>query len=181
MSTQHSALKARIESIDVLVLDVDGVLTDGRITYTADGTEIKAFHVRDGSGIKAWQLAGKHVVIISGRASRAVEVRAAELGIRTVLQGIEDKRTRFRQLLTEHGWKREQVCCVGDDLADLPLFAACGFAVAVADACADTQSAAHWVTRAAGGRGAVREVIELILRGQGHWQRIVERFRPASI
>jgi YrbI family 3-deoxy-D-manno-octulosonate 8-phosphate phosphatase len=164
---------------------VDGVLTDGGIIYGDDGTEVKVFHVRDGTGLKAWQLVGKRAAIITGRTSRVVEIRAAELGISPVFQGAADKWEAYRQILGDGAWKPDQVCVVGDDLADLPVLADCGLAVAVADACPEVRAAAHYVTGLSGGRGAVRQTIELILRCQSLWQQVVERFRsrgrqPAS-
>jgi 3-deoxy-D-manno-octulosonate 8-phosphate phosphatase (KDO 8-P phosphatase) len=167
--TAPSDLAARCEPIRLLVLDVDGVLTDGRITYTDNGVEIKSFHVRDGSGLVLWQRAGRQVAIISGRNSRAVEVRAAELGIKLLYQGRTDKQQALRDLLTSLDVRPEQVCAVGDDLPDLPVLRACGLAVAVADACAEVRAAAYFVTMVPGGCGAVREVVELILRAQGLW------------
>jgi 3-deoxy-D-manno-octulosonate 8-phosphate phosphatase (KDO 8-P phosphatase) len=170
-------LRERCAAIEVLVLDVDGVLTDGRIIYDDRGVEQKMFHVRDGSGIKIWQLAGKHAAIVTGRSSRVVEIRAAELGIQPVWQGAADKLAAYRQILASGPWRPGQACCIGDDIPDLPLLSHCGLAVAVADACPEVQAAAHYVTRTAGGRGAVREAIELILQCQGRWQPIVDRFR----
>jgi 3-deoxy-D-manno-octulosonate 8-phosphate phosphatase (KDO 8-P phosphatase) len=166
-------LKTRAAAVRLLVLDVDGVLTDGRITYTADGVEVKSFHVRDGSGIKFWQRLGGQVAIVSGRASKAVDVRAAELGVTSVAQGAADKRAALSAVLAASGLRADEACAVGDDLPDLPLLRACGLAVAVADACPEARAAAHYVTLAAGGRGAVREVIELLLRAQGQWDRLV--------
>jgi 3-deoxy-D-manno-octulosonate 8-phosphate phosphatase (KDO 8-P phosphatase) len=164
-----AALTDRCRPIRLLVLDVDGVLTDGRITYTDTGVEIKSFHVRDGSGLVLWQQAGRQVAIISGRTSRAVEVRAAELGIKHVWQGRADKQQALRDLLTTLDVRPEQVCAVGDDLPDLPVLRACGLAVAVADACAEVRTAAHFVTMMPGGYGAVREVVEMVLRAQELW------------
>jgi 3-deoxy-D-manno-octulosonate 8-phosphate phosphatase (KDO 8-P phosphatase) len=159
------------------VLDVDGVLTDGGIVYgtTAPGegfTEVvewKQFHVRDGSGLVAWRQAGKRSALLTGRTSRVVEVRAAELGIGAVIQGAADKAAAFAGLLASQGLRPEQVAFVGDDAADVPVLGRCGLAVAVADACPEALRAAHYVTRRPGGRGAVREVIERILRCQGRW------------
>ena len=166
----------RAAAVELLVLDVDGVLTDGRITYTADGVEVKSFHVRDGSGLVVWRKLGKRTAIITGRASQAVDMRAAELGISPVVQGAPDKAAALRQVLADAGLRPEQACGVGDDLPDLPVLRACGLAVAVADACPEARAAAHYVTRAAGGRGAVREVVEFILRAQGRWAEVVRGF-----
>jgi 3-deoxy-D-manno-octulosonate 8-phosphate phosphatase (KDO 8-P phosphatase) len=169
-------LRDRCLAIELLLLDVDGVLTAGGIHYTDDGVEVKAFHVRDGSGLKLWHLAAKKSAVLSGRTSRAVEVRAAELGVGQVVQGAADKLPAFRQILATAGVRPEQVCAIGDDLPDLPLLRRAGLAVAVADACAEARMAAHYVTTKPGGHGAVREVIELLLRCQGRWQPLLDRF-----
>jgi 3-deoxy-D-manno-octulosonate 8-phosphate phosphatase (KDO 8-P phosphatase) len=176
-SAGNSSLAGRCRNIELLLLDVDGVLTDGGIIYTDNGVELKQFHVRDGSGLKIWEYLGKRAAIISGRTTKIVEVRAAELGIRPVYQGKLEKMPAFRQVLADCGVRPEQVCYIGDDVPDLGILAACGLAVAVADACPEVRAIAQYVTRAAGGRGAVRETIELILHCQGLWQGIVERFR----
>jgi len=170
-------LAERCARIEALVLDVDGVLTDGGIIYSDSGAELKQFHVRDGSGLALWRRLGKRAAVITGRTSSVVEQRAAELGITPVVQGADDKLTAFRHVLGELGLGPEQACYVGDDLPDLPVLVACGLAAAVADACPEVREAAHYVTRAPGGRGAVREVIELVLHSQGKWQAVVERLR----
>jgi 3-deoxy-D-manno-octulosonate 8-phosphate phosphatase (KDO 8-P phosphatase) len=170
-------LRDRCLRVELLVLDVDGVLTDGGIIYGDDRIELKRFHVRDGSGLKIWQQAGKRAAVITGRTSSVVEVRAAELGLAPVLQGAGDKLAAYRRVLAECGRGPEQVCYVGDDVPDLGVLANCGLAVAVADACVEVRQAAHHVTRAGGGRGAVRETVELILRCQGSWQPVVDRIR----
>jgi 3-deoxy-D-manno-octulosonate 8-phosphate phosphatase (KDO 8-P phosphatase) len=169
-------LAARCAPISLLVVDVDGVLTDGSITYAGTDVEIKSFHVRDGSGLKIWLQEGKQAALISGRSSPAVERRAGELGIAPVLQGAADKLTALRQLLTATGRSAEQVCAIGDDLPDLGVLRQVGLAIAVADGCPEVRQVAHHVTQAPGGRGAVREAIELILTCQGAWPRVVERF-----
>ncbi len=170
-------LQERCKLIELLLLDVDGVLTDGGIVYAETGKEWKAFHVRDGSGLKIWHDAGKRAAIITGRSSPIVNVRAAELDIAPVIQGALEKMPAYRQILAATGMHPDQVCFVGDDLPDLPLLRNCGLAVAVADACPEVLADVHYVTRTVGGRGAVRETIELILRCQGKWQEMVERFR----
>ena len=177
MSPGHLAtLSSRCSAIELLLLDVDGVLTDGSIVYADNEVELKSFHVRDGSGLKLWHLAGKRSAIISGRRSSVVEVRASELGIGKVMQGAADKQAAFADVLAHAAVRAEQVCFIGDDLPDLPLLRQCGLAVAVADACIEVRAAAQYVTRAPGGRGAVREVIELILRCQGRWRQVIEPF-----
>jgi 3-deoxy-D-manno-octulosonate 8-phosphate phosphatase (KDO 8-P phosphatase) len=173
-------LAERCAGIELLVLDVDGVLTSGGIIYADNDVELKAFHVRDGSGLKIWEAAGKQSALITGRKSRVEAVRAAEVGIGHVFQGAAEKQSAYRQLLEATGRKPAQVCYVGDDLPDLPLLRRCGLAVAVADACTEAIADAHYVTRTPGGHGAVREVIELILRCQGHWQRAIERYRASG-
>lgn len=168
-------LAARAAAIELLLLDVDGVLTDGSVVYADDGTELKRFHVRDGTGLKLWRAAGKRSVIVSGRKSVAVERRAAELGIDPVLQGRDDKLAAFAEVLAATGLRADQVCAIGDDLPDLPVLRRCGLAVAVADACAEVRTAAHYVTAAPGGRGAVREAIEWLLKAAGRWDELTAR------
>jgi 3-deoxy-D-manno-octulosonate 8-phosphate phosphatase (KDO 8-P phosphatase) len=181
-SSRHPVtLAERCAAVELLVLDVDGVLTDGGILYADDGVELKQFHVRDGSGLVLWHRARKRSAIITGRTSRLVEVRAAELGVTLVIQGAVAKMAAYRRVLETTAVQAGQVCCVGDDLPDLPLLLNCGLAVAVADACPEVGAAAHYVTRAPGGRGAVREVIELILGCQGRWQPVVEQLRNEKL
>ena len=158
-----------LSRIRLLVMDVDGVLTDGRIILDSTGNESKEFHVRDGSGLKLWQRAGKRAAVITGRTSTVVAVRAAEIGLDPVIQGAAEKLPAFRRVLNECRVKPEQVAYVGDDLPDVPVMVQCGLAVAVADACPEARRAAHYVTTAPGGHGAVREAIELILGCQGAW------------
>jgi YrbI family 3-deoxy-D-manno-octulosonate 8-phosphate phosphatase len=175
--SQHSSpasvalsLRERCARIELLVIDVDGVLTDGGIVYGEISgevnLEVKRFHVRDGSGLKLWHRAGKRSAVITGRSSGLVQVRADELGIGFVYQGASDKSAALDQLLAETVLPAEAVCSIGDDLPDVPTLRRCGLAVAVADACPEARAIAHYITRAAGGRGAVRETIERILRCQ---------------
>lgn len=166
------SLADRCAIVELLVLDVDGVLTSGGIGYDDAEAEFKTFHVRDGSALKLWRGASKRIAVLTGRTSPVVARRAAELGVEFVAQGAADKMDGYRRVLAETGVHPEQVAAVGDDLPDLPVLRYCGLAVAVADACAEVRAAAHYVTRADGGRGAVREVVELILRCQGAWQRV---------
>lgn len=170
------SLPDRLARIELLVLDVDGVLTDGRITYSDAGEELKAFHVRDGSGMKLWVQEGKHAGIITGRRSPIVERRAKELGIAAVIQGADNKHAALGKLLETVGMKAEQACAIGDDIVDVGMMRACGLAATVADASAEARQEADFVTTARGGRGAVREVIEWILRAQGRWQAIQARY-----
>ncbi len=171
-------LADRIALVELLVLDVDGVLTDGTIAYTDTGDELKHFHVRDGSGLKLWLAAGKSAALISGRSSATVARRAKELGIGPVLQGRDDKAAALAELLATTGHVPSQVCATGDDLADLAVFSRVGVRVAVADACLEVQEAADFVTITPGGRGAVRETVEWLLKAQGRWAALVARFRP---
>lgn len=171
------SLPQRCARIELLVLDVDGVLSDGRIMYGDAGQELKAFHVRDGSGMKLWTQEGKKAGIITGRHSPIVERRAKELGIAVLIQGADDKHAALVQMLEALSLTPEQACAVGDDIVDVPMLRACGLAATVADASPEAKEEADFVTTARGGRGAVREVIEWILRAQGRWEAIVARFR----
>jgi 3-deoxy-D-manno-octulosonate 8-phosphate phosphatase (KDO 8-P phosphatase) len=161
------AVLERARQIRLLVLDVDGVLTDGRLFISPAGEEFKAFHVRDGSGLVALQRAGVTVAIISGRDSAAVTRRAAELGIRHMRQGVSDKGAELTALLRELGIAASETACVGDDTPDLPMLRAAGLAVAVADAHQAAKDVAHWITPSPGGHGAVREVCDLLLSANG--------------
>jgi 3-deoxy-D-manno-octulosonate 8-phosphate phosphatase (KDO 8-P phosphatase) len=165
----RTTLPKRCQSIRFLLLDVDGVLTDGSIVYSSRGDDIKAFHVRDGSGIKMWLGAGHRAGILSGRRSETVLQRGIELGLRPIVQGADDKIAALESILAEVGVSAAETCYVGDDLPDLPVLTRVGLAVAVGDACTEAQEAAHYVTAAPGGRGAVRETIELILKAQNAW------------
>jgi 3-deoxy-D-manno-octulosonate 8-phosphate phosphatase (KDO 8-P phosphatase) len=150
-------------NIRTLVLDVDGVLTDGRLYFGASGEELKVFHVRDGAGIKAVQQLGISVAVISGRRSPPTIQRCRELGVAEVFLGVEDKEKAFLALCTRLGVAPRDCACVGDDTPDLPLLRQAGFAVAVADAHPEVRRAAHRTTTLGGGRGAVREVCDWLL------------------
>ena len=159
----------RASRIRLLVLDVDGVLTDGVLVYGASGEEIKRFHVRDGLGIQQARLAGVEVAIISGRASAAVTRRMSELGVVEVHQGVGDKESLLRGLLARLGVKAAETAVMGDDLPDLPLMRIAGLAMAPADAVPEVRRAAGWVSRSAGGHGAVREAVEMLLSSRKAW------------
>lgn len=161
--------RARLRRIRLLVLDVDGVLTDGRLLYGPDGAEWKSFHVHDGLALARAAAVGFPVALVSARAAEAVTRRAAELGLAELHQRVGDKRTVYEALLARYDADDAYVACMGDDLPDLPIMRRAGLAVAPADAVPDVRRAAHWVTRAAGGRGAVREVLEAVLRARGAW------------
>lgn len=154
--------------IRVLALDVDGVLTDGQIYYDHAGNEMKAFCSRDGLGMKAVQRYGIRLALISGRSSPVVAQRARELGVDYVFQGRTDKRRAFAELLEMSGVTEEQVCFAGDDWIDIPVLERAGLAITVPGADPLVSSRAHWVTSQQGGRGAVREICDLILHAQGH-------------
>lgn len=160
-------IKERAARVRLAVFDVDGVLTDGRLYYGAGGEELKVFHVHDGQGLKRLQAAGVTLAVISGRDSAAVTRRMQDLGIEHVFQGDEQKLPIFERLLKRLGLTAEQSACVGDDLPDLPLLQRAGLAVAVANAQPNIRQAAHYVTVSQGGRGAAREVCDLILAAQG--------------
>jgi 3-deoxy-D-manno-octulosonate 8-phosphate phosphatase (KDO 8-P phosphatase) len=160
-----------VERIEVLILDVDGVLTDGGIVYDSEGRELKRFNTKDGHGIKMARQAGLAVAIITGRSSLAVSRRAEELGIEAVLQGVKDKVEALEILLKEKGWEAAEVAYMGDDLPDLPVMRRVGFPIAVSDAVEDVLKAARYVTRLPGGKGAVREAIEFILKSSGRWEK----------
>ncbi len=167
----NAGTRRRVEKIKLLGLDVDGVMTDGRLYYHDDGTESKTFDVRDGHGIKMLQHAGIETFLISGRECPMVRKRAADLGITEITQGVRDKVPVLERLLSEKGVKAEQVAFMGDDVVDLPVMRRVGFAVAVADSSEFLFDTAHYVTLAPGGRGAVREVVELVLGVQGLWEK----------
>lgn len=149
------------------------MLTDGSVTWSSSGHEVKTFHVRDGLGLRLWQQAGNKVAIITGRVSRALELRTEELGIEIVRQGVGDKLAVAADVVATCGVSWEESAFVGDDLPDLPVVRRCGVGVAVADACPELKAAALLVTERRGGRGAVREVVELLLRARGGWEAAV--------
>jgi len=163
-------------AIRLVIFDVDGVLTDGRLFFDDEGREYKSFHARDGFGMKALQQAGVTVAIISGRKSEAVEVRMRSLGIHHVFQGQEDKLEAFGILCRDLQLRTDQIAHVGDDVPDLPLMRRVGLAIAVADAHASVLAHADWRTSSPGGAGAAREVCDLILEAQGHQTRILAAY-----
>ena len=168
MSTPNvnSSVRELAAGIRLLVLDVDGVMTDGSLVYDVDGREAKVFNVKDGHGIKAVARAGVEVAVISGRRSKAVETRITELGIRHAALGQDDKRAALDALVEELGIPLSAVACVGDDTPDVEIMRAAGLGIAVADAHPDALEAADWRTSLGGGRGAVREVCDLLLAVQ---------------
>ena len=171
-----SEIQQRAARIKLLLMDCDGVLTDGRIWVLENDEDQKAFHTRDGLGIVLLHRAGLKSGIISGRTSSALERRAQSLGVSYLWQGRDDKRQAFADTLAQAQVMNEEVAFVGDDLTDLPLMKQSGLAVAVADAVAEVKAHAHYVTKAKGGKGAVREVVELILKAQGRWDGLVKSY-----
>ncbi len=166
----------RAKKIELLLLDVDGVLTDGRLTLSNDGAELKSFHARDGLGIRMAQRGGLMIGLVSGRESKVVVDRAEELYITEVHQRIYDKLEKFREILQRLKLKPEQVCFMGDDLVDIQVMRAAGFAAAPADAIEQVRETAHFVTSRNGGAGCVRELVDLLLRATGKWDKVTSRF-----
>lgn len=173
--------EARAKHIALLILDVDGVLTNGQLVFGPEGEGLKVFHTQDGLGITAAHKAGLKTAIITGRETEMVRRRGLELKIGDVYQGAMDKVQAFHELLSKHALSPKQVAYVGDDLNDLAVMSQVGLACTVANAVADVKERAHFITSREGGRGAVREVIELILKSQGKWEAIVEAYlRPGK-
>jgi len=164
--------------IKVLALDVDGVLTDGTLIINADGSESKSFNSLDGHGIRMWQRAGLKVALISGRASVPTELRAEQLQIEYVFQDCHYKMPVVEKLLDKLGLSPENMAFIGDDLTDMPVLRYVGFGVAVANAVDEVKQCADYVTTRPGGSGAVREVIEHILKNSGRWQELMKRYLP---
>ena len=169
-------IERRAARIKLLLMDCDGVLTDGRITLLDNGDEEKSFHTRDGHGLVLLHRAGLQSGIISGRTSGLVERRARELGIKYVRQGTWNKIKDFEELLAEIEIDERDVAFIGDDVTDIPLMQRSELAVAVAAAVEETRGVAHYVTQLPGGFGAVREVCELILKAQGRWSELMSRY-----
>ncbi|HID77109.1 MAG TPA: phenylphosphate carboxylase subunit delta [Planctomycetaceae bacterium] len=166
-------LAERCRPIQLILSDVDGVLTDGLLVLDNRGIETKRFHIRDGMGIRLWQRAGYRFGLVTHRSSQAVKLRAAELDVAIVRQGTEDKLAAVREILGQLRLAPDQACYIGDDLPDLGPLHHVGLGVAVADACAELRQAAHYVTSLPGGSGAVRETIEVILKAQGRWNELL--------
>jgi len=170
-------LDQRCRAVQLILSDVDGVMTDGGIVLNNQGIEIKRFHARDGMGIRLWHKAGYRFGLITHRSSHIVKMRVAELGIEILRQGTDDKLSAMKEILKELRLAPSQVCYLGDDLPDLSLVRSAGLGVAVADACAELREAAHYVTTLPGGSGAVRETIELILKAQSRWEDLIQAYR----
>jgi 3-deoxy-D-manno-octulosonate 8-phosphate phosphatase (KDO 8-P phosphatase) len=169
-------MSVNLTKIKLLLLDVDGVMTDGRIIYGNDGEEVKAFDVKDGHGLKLIQRAGIKVGIITGRQSKIVEKRATELGIDIVYQGAKVKMEPFEEILESLSLTPEEVAYVGDDVVDLPVMRRVGFAATVADAVDDVKPYADMVSKRCGGRGAVREICDYILKESDRWSGVAQHY-----
>jgi 3-deoxy-D-manno-octulosonate 8-phosphate phosphatase (KDO 8-P phosphatase) len=169
--TNDQALAERCRALELILTDVDGVMTDGTVLLLPDGGEAKAFHVRDGLAVAIAHRAGLRTGLVSGRVSEAVARRAAELGMAVVRQGVGDNGAALREILAEQGLSPEQVAYIGDDLNDLPIMDAVALSAAPADAPFAVRSQAFMVMEAGGGRGCLREFVEAILRARGEWER----------
>jgi 3-deoxy-D-manno-octulosonate 8-phosphate phosphatase (KDO 8-P phosphatase) len=172
-------LLERARKTRLLIMDVDGVLTDGRIIQDGHGHELKVFDVKDGHGIVMAHRAKLRTALISGRESETITRRAEELGIELVFQKIWNKLEVYEKILVDTELTHDEVAYIGDDLIDIPLLRRVGLAVAVADAVDEVKAAVHLITQRPGGQGAVREVIELILKAQGQWDSLIERYTRA--
>ncbi len=177
-STQHQDLKDRILPIKLVILDIDGVLTDGRIIFGDYGDELKFFDVQDGLGLVMLYRAGIRTVIISAKKSKVNNRRAREVRAAKIYQGVKDKLIIYEKVLKEFKLGHAEVCFVGDDLIDIPILTRAGFAVAVQNAVEEAKGAAHYVTQKKGGRGAVRELTDLILKTQGRWEELTKGYYP---
>jgi 3-deoxy-D-manno-octulosonate 8-phosphate phosphatase (KDO 8-P phosphatase) len=169
-------ITARARRIKLLLMDCDGVLTDGRLWLTSDGDEQKAFHARDGQGISLLHRAGLQTGIITGRTSSAVDRRAQDLKMSYLRQYAKDKIKALEEILAEAGVTTDECAYIGDDVGDIPVMRRVGLAVAVSDAVEETKQAAQYITALRGGQGAVREVCDLVLKAQGRWDELMERF-----
>ncbi|MFH0729942.1 MAG: HAD-IIIA family hydrolase [Pseudomonadota bacterium] len=176
MVLSDDGLSDRLREIILLLLDVDGVLTDGGIVYNDDGQEIKSFNAKDGLGIRLLMDAGIRVGVVTGRRAPALVHRCKNLGINLIFDGIRDKAEALEQIVAQLGLYKHQIAFIGDDLPDLPIMKRVGVAVAVGDACEAVRERAAMVTTAHGGAGAVREFCEAVLKAKGLWQTIMERF-----
>jgi 3-deoxy-D-manno-octulosonate 8-phosphate phosphatase (KDO 8-P phosphatase) len=177
VTVSGDVLSARARALRLLLFDVDGVLTDGTVEISSDGSESKRFGIRDGLSLKWAQREGLAIGLVSGRASAATSRRAAELDIQIVVQGVPDKRAAFEEVLRANDVPAEHAAFMGDDLVDLPAMTAAGLSAAPADAVAEVLASADWISRHPGGRGAVREFIEFVLRARGRWTPVVDGYR----
>lgn len=173
-------IEERASRLRLLLFDVDGVLTDGVVLLHADGSESKSFHIRDGAALVWAQRAGLTVGLLSARTSGATTERAAQLGIRLVVQGVSNKVDAYEQIVREAGLTDAQVAYMGDDLIDLPVLARAGLSAAPRDAAPEVRAQVQWISAADGGRGAVREFVELVLRAQQRWTGVMSQYLPSA-
>jgi len=176
LPASDNEIQRRAAQVRMILLDVDGVLTDGKIYLGNNDEEFRTFFVRDGLAIRMGQSAGLRFGIVSGRNSPLVERRARELDIENIHQGVQDKGERLERIVAETGLKAEQICFVGDDLIDVPAMRRAGLAACPADGCEETRQFAHYICDNKGGHGAVREVVDLVLRATGRWDEVMQRF-----
>ena len=169
-------MTGKIKPVKMVLFDVDGVMTDGSISYSDTGDEIKTFNVRDGHGVKLLMRAGLEVGLLTARQAMATEHRAKNLGITKVFQGMKEKLPAFERILKENNLKASEVAYMGDDIIDLPVLKRAGFSATVSDAAVEVLSVVDYVAKLPGGRGAVREVCEVILKAQGKWDEIMSRY-----
>lgn len=169
-------LPEKLKDIQLLLLDVDGVLTDGSIIYSDEDSETKVFNVKDGFGLKLVMAAGIKVGLVTGRTSKALHRRCRDLGIRYIYDGVPQKAQLLDKIVTETGVGPDNTAFIGDDLPDLPLMRRIGLSIAVADAHELVRDFSNWVTSAPGGRGAVREVCDALLKARGDWDKLMEQF-----
>ncbi len=169
-------MEGLFSKVDLLIMDVDGVLTDGRIVLDGEGNEWKFFNVRDGHGIVMLHRIGVETAIITGRSSKVVARRAEELSIKHVCQGALDKLKVYHDLKERLSMQDDRICYIGDDVVDIPIMTRVGVAVAVADAHPEVKRIAHYITEAPGGKGAVREVADLIIKAKGMWSKVMGRY-----
>jgi 3-deoxy-D-manno-octulosonate 8-phosphate phosphatase (KDO 8-P phosphatase) len=169
-------IKEKLKKIKLLILDVDGVMTDGGIIMDSKGQELKQFNVRDGHGLKVLQRYGMKVAIITGRQSKVVEYRAKDLDIEEVYQKVFNKKEVFEKILKKHKLSADETAFLGDDIIDIPVLRRVGFSVAVADAVDVVKKSVDYITENKGGHGAVREVCEMILQAQGKWKEVAEKY-----
>lgn len=174
------SLREKLQHIKILIMDVDGVMTDGRIIINDDGRETKNFDVRDGHGIKLVQRYGIEVALLTGRQSEVVKHRANELGIKEVHQKIFNKKEVFVEILQKNNLNADQAAFIGDDIIDIPVLKEAGFSATVADAIDIVKKTVDYVTKKKGGRGAVREVCEMLLQAQGRWPEIAAKYEFAE-
>lgn len=177
----NTSWQEKAKGVRLIALDVDGVLTDGSVTISSSGEEIKSFNILDGMGIRFAINCGLTVAVISGRASLPVEQRMKDLGVSEIVQGAKNKAAALKDLCSKYSLHPDEVAFVGDDVNDLPAFHTAGLRIAVANACQEVKNASDFVTQNSGGHGAVREAIEALLKAQGRWEKAVRDYVNRSL